>query len=62
MSYPEAFAEDYDRWAADMTEDVPFYVALAREADGPVLELCTGAGRSACSLPSCLAGRWSRST
>jgi SAM-dependent methyltransferase len=47
MSYPEAFAEDYDRWAADMTEDVPFYVALAREADGPVLELAVGTGRVA---------------
>ena len=32
MSYPEAFAANYDRWAADMTEDVPFYVELANEA------------------------------
>ena len=32
MSYPEQFAVAYDRWAADMTEDVPFYVELALEA------------------------------
>ncbi len=47
MTYPEAFAENYDRWAADMTEDVPFYVELAREADGPIVELAVGTGRVA---------------
>ena len=47
MSYPEAFAESYDRWAADLTEDVPFYVELAQEADGPVVELAVGTGRVA---------------
>ncbi len=47
MTYPEAFATDYDRWAADMTEDVPFYVELAQEADGPVVELAVGTGRVA---------------
>lgn len=47
MSYPEAFAENYDRWAADMTEDIPFYVSLAEEADGPVVELAVGTGRVA---------------
>lgn len=47
VSYPEAFATDYDRWAADMTEDVPFYVELAREAKGPVVELAVGTGRVA---------------
>ena len=47
MSYPEAFATNYDRWAADMTEDVAFYVDLAREADGPVVELAVGTGRVA---------------
>jgi SAM-dependent methyltransferase len=47
VSYPEAFAENYERWAADMTEDVPFYVALAHEADGPVVELAVGTGRVA---------------
>jgi SAM-dependent methyltransferase len=47
MTYPEVFAENYDRWAADMTEDVPFYVDLAKEADGPVVELAIGTGRVA---------------
>jgi SAM-dependent methyltransferase len=43
----DAFAPVYDAWAADMTEDVPFYVDLAREADGPVVELAVGNGRVA---------------
>jgi len=47
VSYPETFALDYDRWAADMTEDVPFYVELAKEAEGPVVELAVGTGRVA---------------
>ena len=47
MSYPEQFAVAYDRWAADMTEDVPFYVELALEGDGPVVELAVGTGRVA---------------
>ena len=47
MTYPEAFAESYDRWSADMTEDIAFYVALATEAGGPVVELAVGTGRVA---------------
>lgn len=47
MDEYEAFAPVYDAWAADMTEDVPFYVALAEEADGPVVELAVGTGRVA---------------
>src|SRR5688572_17139330 len=47
MSEYEAFAEIYDEWAAHMTEDVPFYVGLAREADGPIVELAVGNGRVA---------------
>jgi ubiquinone/menaquinone biosynthesis C-methylase UbiE len=47
VSYTEAFAESYDRWSADMTEDVPFYVHLAEEADGPIVELAVGTGRVA---------------
>ena len=43
----EGFAAVYDRWAADMTEDVPFYVELAQETDGPVIELAVGTGRVA---------------
>ena len=45
MSGYEGFAPVYDAWAADMTEDVDFYVELAREADGPVIELAAGTGR-----------------
>lgn len=47
MSGYEGFAPIYDAWAADMTEDVDFYVSLAREAEGPVLELAVGTGRIA---------------
>jgi trans-aconitate methyltransferase len=47
VSYPEEFADRYDEWAADMTADVPFYVSLAREADGPIVELAIGTGRVA---------------
>src|SRR4051794_11222132 len=47
MSWDEAFAEHYDDWTVEMTADVPFYVALAREADGPVVELAIGNGRVA---------------
>jgi ubiquinone/menaquinone biosynthesis C-methylase UbiE len=47
MSWNEAFAERYDEWSAHMTADVAFYVALAREADGPLVELAVGNGRVA---------------
>jgi ubiquinone/menaquinone biosynthesis C-methylase UbiE len=47
MSNYEGFAPVYDAWAAGMTEDVDFYVDLAREAEGPVIELAVGTGRIA---------------
>ena len=47
MSTYDPFAEIYDEWAAVMTEDVAFYVELAREADGPIVELGVGTGRVA---------------
>jgi SAM-dependent methyltransferase len=47
MSWDEGFAGHYDEWSAAMTEDVPFYVGLAREADGPIVELAVGNGRVA---------------
>ena len=50
MSRYEPFAAIYDRWAADMTEDVPFYVSLAREADGPIVELAVGTARVAAEV------------
>jgi ubiquinone/menaquinone biosynthesis C-methylase UbiE len=45
MSGYDGFAPVYDTWASDMTEDVDFYVDLAREAEGPVVELAVGTGR-----------------
>lgn len=47
MSAWDAFAVDYEKWAEAMTEDVPFYVELGREADGPIVELAVGNGRVA---------------
>jgi SAM-dependent methyltransferase len=47
VSWDEEFARSYDEWAAQMTEDVPFYVELACEADGPLVELAVGNGRVA---------------
>jgi SAM-dependent methyltransferase len=43
----DAFAAVYDTFSAAMTEDVAFYVELAREARGPVVELAVGTGRVA---------------
>lgn len=45
MSSYEGFAPVYDAWAADMTDDVDFYLELARAADGPIVELAAGTGR-----------------
>src|SRR5919201_2254827 len=47
MSWDETFARRYDEWSAQMTEDVAFYVGLARESDGPIVELGVGNGRVA---------------
>ena len=47
MDSYRAFAAIYDDWASHMTEDVPFYVELARDAEGPVVELAVGNGRVA---------------
>jgi SAM-dependent methyltransferase len=47
VSWDEGFAHRYDEWSAGMTEDIPFYVGLAREADGPLVELAVGNGRVA---------------
>jgi ubiquinone/menaquinone biosynthesis C-methylase UbiE len=55
MSWDEGFANRYDEWASEMTADVAFYVGLAREADGPVVELAVGSGRVA--IPVAQIGR-----
>ena len=47
MSQYDPFAEIYDEWAQHMTEDIPFYVDLAREAEGPIVELAVGTSRVA---------------
>jgi ubiquinone/menaquinone biosynthesis C-methylase UbiE len=47
MSWDEGFADRYDEWSAEMTEDVPFYVELARETEGALVELAVGSGRVA---------------
>jgi SAM-dependent methyltransferase len=44
---PYALADVYEQWTASITEDIDFYVELAREADGPVVELAVGGGRVA---------------
>jgi SAM-dependent methyltransferase len=47
MSWDEAFSLRYEEWSSHMTADIPFYVDLAREADGPLVELAIGNGRVA---------------
>jgi SAM-dependent methyltransferase len=47
VSWYDAFASRYDDWSSQMTEDVPFYVGLASELDGPLVELAIGNGRVA---------------
>src|SRR5215470_15484997 len=47
MSWDETFSDRYEEWSASMTADIAFYVGLAREADGPVVELAVGNGRVA---------------
>ena len=46
MSMNEAFADRYDEWYP-VTEDIPFYVDLAKQASGPIVELAVGNGRVA---------------
>jgi SAM-dependent methyltransferase len=48
MSEYDAFAAVYDDWTGPLGEDdVDFYVSLAAEAQGPVVELAVGNGRVA---------------
>jgi len=47
VSLYDPFAPVYDDWSAHMTDDVGFYVELARETDGPLVELAVGSGRVA---------------
>src|SRR5437764_15395343 len=43
----DAWADRYAEWSTGVSADVPFYVALAREADGLLVELAVGNGRVA---------------
>ena len=54
MSAYDAIARAYDPWSVSVTEDVPFYLAEAVRAGGPVLELGVGTGRIA--VPVAAAG------
>src|SRR5215468_4246921 len=47
MSDYDSWAAIYDRWGQGMPNDVAHYVSLAREADGPIVELAVGTGRVA---------------
>jgi SAM-dependent methyltransferase len=54
VSSYDAIARLYDPWSLSVKEDVDFYVGLAREAGGPVVELGVGTGRIA--VPTAAAG------
>ena len=57
MSWDEEFSERYDAWASGVVDDIPFYVELAREADGPVVELAVGTGRVAIPVAQAIGRR-----
>jgi SAM-dependent methyltransferase len=46
-SWYDSWADRYDDRSTGVAADVPFYVALADEADGPLVELAVGTGRVA---------------
>jgi SAM-dependent methyltransferase len=50
----DAIAELFDPWSRSVIEDIPFYVAEARKAGGPIVELGVGTGRIA--VPTAVAG------
>ena len=52
MSSYDAIARLYDPWSRSVTEDVAFYVAEARHAEPPVVELGVGTGRIAVPIAS----------
>jgi SAM-dependent methyltransferase len=46
-SWYDAWADRYGDWSTGVAGDVPFYVGLARDAYGPLVELAVGNGRVA---------------
>ncbi len=55
-SWDEGFADRYEEWSASMTEDIPFYVDLARATEGPLVELAVGNGRVAIPVAKATGG------
>jgi SAM-dependent methyltransferase len=49
-SWYDAWADRYDDGRPDVAPDVDFYVALARETEGPLVELAVGTGRVAIAV------------
>lgn len=48
VTWDEAFADRYDEWTSRKTDDIAFYVELARAAgEGAIVELAVGDGRVA---------------
>ena len=56
-SWYDAWADRYDERPPDVAADVPFYVALACEANGPLVELAVGTGRVAIPVAQATARR-----
>src|SRR5690349_2123666 len=46
-SWYDSWADRYAESSTAVSADVPFYVGLALEADGPLVELAVGTGRVA---------------
>jgi SAM-dependent methyltransferase len=46
-SWYDAWADRYDERPTEVTADISFYIQLARDADGPLVELAVGTGRVA---------------
>ena len=49
-SWYDAWADRYAEVSESVRDDIAFYVGLAREADGPVVELAVGTGRVAIAV------------
>src|SRR5581483_8892056 len=49
-SWYDAWADRYDERSAGVAADVAFYVELARQADGLLVELAVGTGRVAIAV------------
>jgi SAM-dependent methyltransferase len=46
-SWYDSWADRYAESATEVSADIPFYIGLALEADGPLVELAVGTGRVA---------------